>query len=123
MQKFLNASTWNGFLGQPYPDAANLTTNAAIQTYLRRFSNTIKHPVGTASVSNNSTSSTGVVGPSLLVKQATGLRIVDASVIVSNSFLSINNAGALTFALTAQGGDRLPYSKSLPNSGARLRPD
>ncbi len=90
MQKFLNASTWNGFLGQPYPDAANLTTNAAIQTYLRRFSNTIKHPVGTASVSNNSTSSTGVVGPSLLVKQATGLRIVDASVIVSNSFRSLS---------------------------------
>jgi choline dehydrogenase-like flavoprotein len=120
MQKFLNASTWNGFLGQPYPDAANLTTNAAIGSYLRRFSNTIKHPVGTASVGNSSTS---VVGPNLLVKQATGLRIVDASVIVSNSFLSLSNAGTLTFIHTAQGGYRLPFSKSLPNSGARLRPD
>ncbi|KAF8326779.1 aryl-alcohol oxidase-like protein [Amanita rubescens] len=80
MQKFLNASTWNGFLGQPYPDAANLTTNVAIGSYLRRFSNTIKHPVGTASV-GSSTYSMSVVGPNLLVKQATGLRIVDASVI------------------------------------------
>lgn len=122
MQKFLGASTWKGFLGQPYPAAANLTTNAEIEAYLRQFSNTIKHPVGTASVSN-STSSTGVVGPHLLVKQATGLRIVDASVIVSNSSLSLSNAGTLIFIHTAQGGNWLPFSKSLPNSGARFRPD
>lgn len=85
LQNFMTASTWNGFLGQPYSDAANLTTDAAIESYLRQFANTIKHPVGTAIVSSSSSSS-GVVGPDLSVKNATGLRIVDASVIVSNPF-------------------------------------
>ncbi|KAK2463911.1 hypothetical protein APHAL10511_004083 [Amanita phalloides] len=80
VQKFMTASPWNGFLGQPYSDAANLTSDAGIESYVRRFANTLKHPVGTATVSKSSASG-GVVGSDLSVKGTTGLRVVDASVI------------------------------------------
>lgn len=96
LQNFMTASTWNGFLGQPYSDGANLTTDTAIESYLRQFANTIKHPVGTAIVSNSSSAS-GVVGPDLSVKRTTGLRIVDASVIVSNPFLTELRTHSISF--------------------------
>ncbi|KAM6491309.1 aryl-alcohol oxidase-like protein [Amanita muscaria] len=80
MSLFLTANPWKGFLLQPHPDAANLTDDTAIESYLRKFATTIKHPVGTAIISNSS-SSVGVVGSDLTVKNTHGLRIVDASVI------------------------------------------
>ncbi|KAF8631501.1 hypothetical protein AX15_002365 [Amanita polypyramis BW_CC] len=80
MLNFTSASTWNGFLEQPYHDAANLTDDVAIESYLRQFATTLKHPVGTAIISNSSATG-GVVGSDLKVKKVTGLRVVDASVI------------------------------------------
>jgi choline dehydrogenase-like flavoprotein len=75
------AQPWQGFLLQPYTDAAGLTSDGAIDSYLQQFATTIKHPVGTAIVSKW-TDTGGVVGPDLTVKNTNGLRVVDASVIV-----------------------------------------
>lgn len=78
---FFSAPAWNGYLGAPSPDTADLTTDAAIEAYVRKHSNTIKHPVATARISKKDDPN-GVVGPDLAVKKIRGVRVVDASVLV-----------------------------------------
>ncbi|KAJ7173915.1 aryl-alcohol oxidase-like protein [Mycena crocata] len=82
MREFLATSAWKGFLLDPFPacSPATLNTDAKIETYVRTFADTLKHPTSTAKISKTSDKG-GVVGPSLLVKGATGLRVVDASII------------------------------------------
>lgn len=82
LNSFLSAPSWNGYLQAPFPDSANLRTDAAIEAYVRMSVDTIKHAVGTARISNANDKG-GVVGPDLRVKGADGLRIVDASILVS----------------------------------------
>ncbi|KAF7300098.1 Aryl-alcohol oxidase-like protein [Mycena kentingensis (nom. inval.)] len=60
--------------------AAALASDAALEAYIRKYTNSLEHPTSTARISKNS-DKTGVVGPRLLVKGVTGLRVVDASVL------------------------------------------
>ncbi|KAJ7456705.1 aryl-alcohol oxidase [Mycena latifolia] len=78
--EFFSTSAWDGFLLDPFPAVAALTTDASIETYVRTFADTLKHPTSTAKISKK-TDAGGVVGPDLLVKGVTGLRIVDASIL------------------------------------------
>ncbi|KAJ6604362.1 aryl-alcohol oxidase-like protein [Mycena vulgaris] len=80
LNHFLSTSAWDGFIIAPFPEVAGLTTNAEIEAYVRTFSDTIKHPTSTATISKT-TDTGGVVGPDLRVKGAAGLRIVDASIL------------------------------------------
>ncbi|KAJ6604360.1 aryl-alcohol-oxidase from pleurotus Eryingii [Mycena vulgaris] len=80
LRNFLSTSAWDGFIIAPFPEVAGLTTNAEIEAYVRTFSDTIKHPTSTATISKT-TDTGGVVGPDLRVKGAAGLRIVDASIL------------------------------------------
>ncbi|KAF7373975.1 GMC oxidoreductase [Mycena sanguinolenta] len=81
LQTLMSTPAWDGFLLAPFADAANLTTDAQIEGYVRKFASTLKHPTSTAMISK-STDKGGVVGPDLLVKGLKGLRIVDASILV-----------------------------------------
>lgn len=81
MQEFFNTSAFAAHIIAPHPDAANLTSNEEIEEYIRFWSNTLKHPVSTARISSLN-SSNGVVGPNLCVNGASGLRVVDASILV-----------------------------------------
>lgn len=80
--KFTKAPVWEdiitGFVG-PW---ANATTDAEIDDTIRNNTESGLHPVGTAAMSPKN-ASWGVVDPDLLVKKVSGLRIVDASVMVS----------------------------------------
>ncbi|KAJ7677556.1 aryl-alcohol oxidase-like protein [Mycena rosella] len=78
--EFLSTSAWNGFILEPFPAVAALTTDASIEAYVRAFADTLKHPTSTAKISKRSDKG-GVVGPDLLVKGVKGLRIVDASIL------------------------------------------
>ncbi|KAJ7139305.1 aryl-alcohol-oxidase from pleurotus Eryingii [Mycena epipterygia] len=80
LQQFFATSAWDGFLGAPFAAAANLSTDAAIEAYVRTWATTIKHPTSTARISHASDKD-GVVGPALLVKGVRGVRVVDASVL------------------------------------------
>ncbi|KAE9393303.1 alcohol oxidase [Gymnopus androsaceus JB14] len=77
---FSDTSAFAAHIIAPHPDAANLTSNEEIEEYIRFWSNTLKHPVSTARISSLN-SSNGVVGPNLCVNGASGLRVVDASIL------------------------------------------
>lgn len=80
------ASVWNGYItGRFGSNFAAAQTDAEIDAYVRSLTTTIFHPFGTAAMSP-ANSKTGVTNPDLTVKGTTGLRIVDASVIVSLAF-------------------------------------
>ncbi|KAJ7743047.1 aryl-alcohol-oxidase from pleurotus Eryingii [Mycena maculata] len=80
LRDFLATPVWDGYIIAPYSAVAVLETDAEIETYIRSFANTLDHPTSTAKISKT-TDNFGVVGPELLVKGATGLRIVDASIL------------------------------------------
>jgi len=83
LHTLMSTPAWDGFLIAPFSDAANLSTDAQIEGYVRKFASTLKHPTSTATISK-STDKGGVVGPDLLVKGLKGLRIVDASILPSS---------------------------------------
>lgn len=86
IKRFVAAPAFSDYVigpfGTPFSTA---TTDAQIEDYVRGLTTTIFHPVGTAAMSSK-LSKSGVVNPDLTVKGIEGLRIVDASVFVSNSF-------------------------------------
>ena len=63
-------------------------TDTDIDNYIRGIASMVFHPVGTAAMSCSSSQS-GVVDQNCLVKGADGLRIVDASVFVSDAEFKI----------------------------------
>jgi choline dehydrogenase-like flavoprotein len=82
--RFVSAPVWNSYIIAPFSQSANTTSDAAIRDYIQQQASTFRHPVGTARMAKLSDSD-GVVGPDLLVKNVSGLRIVDASVFVSDA--------------------------------------
>ena len=90
---FLSAPQWDDFVIAPYGDLANATTDELKLEYVRTYGSNINHPVGTSRMSPKK-ARWGVVDESLLLKGAEGVRIVDASVFVSDFILKRN--GLLT---------------------------
>ena len=82
-RQFASASSWNDFIVGPAGDLADATTDAEIEAWLRANTIVTGHIVGTAAMSAYNATN-GVVDPDLRVKGVYGLRIVDASVFVSN---------------------------------------
>ncbi len=80
-EKFLSASSWDGFIIEPYGDLADASTDELKLQYSRTYGSNINHPVGTARMSPKK-AKWGVVDSELLLKGADGVRIVDASVFV-----------------------------------------
>lgn len=83
---FVNTPAWHGFIIGPFGGVGGANTDDEIVAAARQEISSIFHPVSTASMSPKS-ASWGVVDPELLVKGTSGIRIVDASVIVSKSAL------------------------------------
>ena len=86
-KRFVAAPAWADYVTSPF-GALSATSDADIDDYIRGIASTVFHPVGTAAMSCSSSQS-GVVDENLLVKGADGLRIVDASVFVSDAELKI----------------------------------
>jgi choline dehydrogenase-like flavoprotein len=82
-QKFFKAPVWKDYVIEQVSPPANATSDAALDEYIRNFSFTTNHGVGTAAMSAKD-AGYGVVDPDLRVKGTSGLRIVDASVMVRN---------------------------------------
>ena len=84
--RFATAPPWKNYTIGPFAQfatAVNSGNDTQLQLYIRGFGTSAFHPVGTAAISSVK-QSFGVVNPDLTVKGVSGLRIVDASVFVSN---------------------------------------
>lgn len=77
---FLSAPIFNGYVLERDGTTADVNTDQEIAAYVRKYSTTVYHAVGTTAMSSNY-SKNGVVDEQLLLKGAMGLRIVDAGVI------------------------------------------
>ncbi|RPD70661.1 alcohol oxidase [Lentinus tigrinus ALCF2SS1-7] len=79
--RFLSAPTWDGFItGQAGPFAdVDLSSDDAVDAWVRAQASTIWHPVGTARMGACGEKAS-VVDPDLRVKGIDGVRVVDASV-------------------------------------------
>ncbi|KAJ3520621.1 hypothetical protein NMY22_g12671 [Coprinellus aureogranulatus] len=78
VRRFFSAKAWADYIISPVNLASN-PTDAAIDSYVRSFSSTVFHPVGTSAMSP-ANAGWGVVDPQLRLKGADGVRVVDASV-------------------------------------------
>ncbi|KAJ3569077.1 hypothetical protein NP233_g5293 [Leucocoprinus birnbaumii] len=82
-QRFVAGPAWSDYIVAPYPGSNNTTmvgTDAQLGEYIRENTDTIWHPVATASMSPVG-ADWGVVDPDLRVKGISGLRIADLSVL------------------------------------------
>ncbi|KAJ7653272.1 aryl-alcohol oxidase [Mycena polygramma] len=100
--KFLSADAWQGFVIRPLDNLAQaLTSEAALDAYIRQTVVAAAHPVGSAGMSPRN-ATWGVVDPDLQLKGATGIRIIDASVM---PFVPSGHTQAPTYAIAERGAD------------------
>ena len=93
-QRLLSAPVFKGSVFQSVSPPANQISDEDLDAYLRSAAVPIFHGIGSATMSPQN-ASWGVVDPDFRVKGTRGLRVVDASVIVSRIFLK----GALNLSL------------------------
>lgn len=80
-RRFVQTKPWQGFIVSPIGRLGAAQTDAEILNELRDLVVTVWHPTSTARMSPHN-ATWGVVDPQLRVKGASGLRVVDASVMV-----------------------------------------
>ncbi|KAJ8509457.1 hypothetical protein ONZ45_g8377 [Pleurotus djamor] len=78
VHRFISAPVFDGYILGPFGEG-NATTDDEIDAYVRKYTTSVWHPVGTAAMSQVHSKS-GVVNPDLTVKGVSGLRVVDASI-------------------------------------------
>ncbi|KAJ6449335.1 alcohol oxidase [Mycena sanguinolenta] len=98
--RFVEAPIWNDYIIAPTPDLLNMTTDA-LDEYIRNTAGSTGHFVSTAAMSAKE-ASYGVVNPDLLVKGASGLSIIDASII---PFMPSAHTQAATYVVAERGAD------------------
>ncbi|KAJ7148659.1 aryl-alcohol oxidase [Mycena crocata] len=100
--KFLSADAWKGYVLRPIDNLARgLTSDDALDAYMRETVVSALHPTGSAAMSPKH-AAWGVVDPDLLLKGATGIRIIDASVM---PFVPSGHTQAPTYAVAERGAD------------------
>lgn len=82
IRKFFTAKSWNGYIISEISKSAGAESDDELDTFVSGNFGTAWHPVSTAAMSPKG-ADYGVVDPDLRVKGVYGLRIVDASVMVS----------------------------------------
>lgn len=81
-RRFFSARAWDGFILSELPESIKATADDTIDSWVRQTAGTSGHPVSTLAMSARE-ATYGVVDPDLKVKDVEGLRVVDASVMVS----------------------------------------
>jgi len=84
--QLVSAPAWKDYIIGPGSESQPTlaSSDAEIDAFIRVNSRSAYHVVGTSSMSRKGDLKNGVVDPDLKLKKAAGVRIVDASVLVSN---------------------------------------
>ncbi|KAJ7504892.1 aryl-alcohol oxidase-like protein [Mycena galericulata] len=98
--RFVEAPVWKDYIIAPTIDLLNVTTEA-LDEFIRNTGGSSGHIVSTAQMSAKD-ASYGVVNPDLLVKGASGLSIIDASIM---PFIPSAHTQAATYAIAERGAD------------------
>ncbi|KAF7375824.1 GMC oxidoreductase [Mycena sanguinolenta] len=98
--RFVEAPVWKDYIIAPTVNLLNMSTDA-LDEFIRNNSSPAAHMVSTAAMSAKD-ASYGVVNPDLLVKGASGLRIIDASII---PFMPSAHTQAPTYVVAERGAD------------------
>ncbi|KAJ7242977.1 aryl-alcohol oxidase [Mycena rebaudengoi] len=99
---FLSANAWKDYVIRPLDNLATaFTSDDALEAYIRSVVIAAAHSVGSATMSPRG-ATWGVVDPDLLLKKASGIRIVDASVM---PFVPSCHTQAPTYAIAERGAD------------------
>ncbi|KAF7349783.1 GMC oxidoreductase [Mycena sanguinolenta] len=97
--RFVEAPVWKDYIIAPTIDLLNMTTDE-LDEFIRNTGSSSGHIVSTAAMSAKD-ASYGVVNPDLLVKGASGLSIIDASII---PFVPSAHTQAATYVVAERGG-------------------
>ncbi|KAF9034468.1 aryl-alcohol oxidase-like protein [Hymenopellis radicata] len=108
-QRFTAASAWSDVITGPFIDSVNATTPEGIQEYMSLWATTIKHPFCTARLS--SVEGEGVADGQLLLKNAAGVRIVDASVF---PIIPAGHPQAMIYIVAERAADVIKEAHGLP---------
>ncbi|KAF7341128.1 GMC oxidoreductase [Mycena venus] len=101
-QKFVSAPVWNGYLGDMTTNVTGMAADA-LETLIRETTGGSYHLVGTAGMSARG-APYGVVDPDLRVKGASGISVIDASVV---PVVPSAHTQAVTYAFAERGADLL----------------
>lgn len=82
VQQFLTSDPFKNYVIGPFGDLAKAQSDSDLLSFASANGITVNHPSGTCAMAKSDCSD-GVVDSSLVLKGATGLRIVDASIFVS----------------------------------------
>ncbi|PPQ93564.1 hypothetical protein CVT25_005556 [Psilocybe cyanescens] len=104
-QEFYKAPVWKNYIISQVAPAAN-ATDTELEQYIRSTSVTTLHGVGTAAMSAPN-ADYGVVNPDLRIKGASGLRIVDASIM---PFINSGHPQAPVYAIAERASDLIKSS-------------
>ncbi|KAJ7242978.1 hypothetical protein C8J57DRAFT_1557154 [Mycena rebaudengoi] len=99
---FLSADVWRDYVIRPLDNLATaFTSDDALDPYMREEAIGRAHPVGSAAMSPRG-ATWGVVDPDLLLKKASGIRVIHASVM---PFVPSCHTQAPTYAIAERGAD------------------
>ncbi|KIJ47085.1 GMC oxidoreductase, partial [Sphaerobolus stellatus SS14] len=100
-KRFFGGPAWKDLIIGETSPGANVTNDDELTEYIRNSAGTTLHPVGTAAMSARG-ASYGVVDPDLRVKDISGLRIVDASIM---PFVISGHTQAGVYFIAERGAD------------------
>ncbi|KAJ2919351.1 hypothetical protein MD484_g991, partial [Candolleomyces efflorescens] len=106
LRRFLRAPAWDEYKLSPISPLPDDDDEAGLTEYLRNFGDSAAHPVGSAAMSAKN-APYGVVDPDLKLKKATGLRIVDASIM---PYVTAGHTQAPVYAIAERAADLIKES-------------
>lgn len=99
IRQLFNTDVFDEFRGEEVAPGADVTSDEALEAYVRNVVETVWHPVGTCKMG---TDSMAVVDPNLRVHGVQGLRVVDASIMPT---LTTGNTNAPTIMIGEKAAD------------------
>jgi choline dehydrogenase len=109
MRQLLQSSFFDEFRGKEIVPSTDVTSDEALEAYIREACSTVYHPVGTCKMG---TDPMAVVDPELRVHKVEGLRVVDASIMPT---ITTGNTNAPTIMIGEKAADLIKATGYVSN--------